>query len=83
MSLEKIKRLRCLIWRLYTRKKVYVESRVIEYLCAYLDDQFEDIDRVCSGKRGETAAGLVPAGEFVKVRITGVSDGDLTGEIED
>ena len=30
-----------------------------------------------------TAAGLVPAGEFVKVRITGVSDGDLTGEIED
>ena len=30
-----------------------------------------------------TAAGLVPAGEFVNVRITGVSDGDLTGEIED
>ena len=30
-----------------------------------------------------TAAGLVPAGEFVKVRITGVSDGDLTGEIEE
>jgi len=30
-----------------------------------------------------TAAGLVPAGEFVPVRITGVSDGDLTGEIED
>ena len=29
-----------------------------------------------------TAAGLVPAGEFVNVRITGVSDGDLTGEIE-
>ena len=30
-----------------------------------------------------TAAGLVPAGEFVQVRITGVSDdGDLTGEIE-
>lgn len=29
-----------------------------------------------------TAAGLVPAGEFVHVRITGVSDGDLTGEIE-
>ena len=39
MSLEKIKRLRCLIWRLYTRKKVYVESRVIEYLCAYLDSR--------------------------------------------
>ena len=29
-----------------------------------------------------TAAGLVPAGEFVWVRITGVSDGDLTGEME-
>ena len=30
-----------------------------------------------------TAAGLVPAGEFVNVRITGTEDGDLTGEIED
>ncbi len=30
-----------------------------------------------------TAAGLVPAGEFVWVRVTGVSDGDLTGEIEE
>ena len=30
-----------------------------------------------------TAAGLVPAGAFVNVRITGVSDGDLTGEIEE
>lgn len=30
-----------------------------------------------------TAAGLIPAGEFVFVRITGMSDGDLTGEIED
>ena len=30
-----------------------------------------------------TAAGLVPAGTFVNVRITGASDGDLTGEIED
>ena len=29
-----------------------------------------------------TAAGPVPAGEFVWVRITGVSDGDLTGETE-
>lgn len=29
-----------------------------------------------------TAAGLVPAGEFVWVRVTGVSDGDLTGEME-
>lgn len=30
-----------------------------------------------------TAADMIPAGEFVWVRITGVSDGDLTGEIED
>ena len=30
-----------------------------------------------------TAAGVVPAGSFVNVRITGTSDGDLTGEIED
>ena len=30
-----------------------------------------------------TATGLVPAGEFVWVRLTGVSDGDLTGEMED
>ena len=29
-----------------------------------------------------TAADLIPAGEFVWVRITGVSDGDLTGEVE-
>ena len=30
-----------------------------------------------------TAAGLVPAGEFVNVRITGTQDGDLTGETEE
>ena len=30
-----------------------------------------------------TAAGPVPAGEFVNVRITGTQDGDLTGEIEE
>ena len=30
-----------------------------------------------------TAAGLIPAGTFVNVRITGTSDGDLTGEIEE
>ena len=30
-----------------------------------------------------TAAGPVPAGDFVWVRVTGVSDGDLIGEIED
>ena len=35
------------------------------------------------GKVFFTAAGLVPAGSFVNVRITGTSDGDLTGEIEE
>lgn len=30
-----------------------------------------------------TAGGEVPAGRFVNVRITGTSDGDLTGEIEE
>ena len=30
-----------------------------------------------------TAAGVVPAGTFVNVRITGTADGDLTGEIEE
>ncbi len=30
-----------------------------------------------------TAAGVVPAGSFVFVRITGVSDGDLAGELEE
>ncbi len=30
-----------------------------------------------------TAAGVIPAGTFVWVRITGVSDGDLTGEMEE
>ena len=30
-----------------------------------------------------TAAGLVPAGTFVQVRLTGVNDGDLMGEAED
>ena len=38
-----------------------------------------DID----GRVQFTAAGLVPAGEFVNVRITGVTDGDLTGEVEE
>lgn len=35
------------------------------------------------GKVFFTAAGMVPAGTFVNVRITGTSDGDLTGEIEE
>ena len=35
------------------------------------------------GKVYFTAAGVVPAGSFVNVRVTGTSDGDLTGEIEE
>ena len=71
----------------------YNEERlgtVMEVLCEGFDSQAGcyagrtyadsvDID----GHVYFTAAGLVPAGEFVKVRITGVSDGDLTGDIED
>ena len=30
-----------------------------------------------------TAAGVIPAGTFINVRITGTQDGDLTGEIEE
>ncbi|MEG1241233.1 MAG: 30S ribosomal protein S12 methylthiotransferase RimO, partial [Oscillospiraceae bacterium] len=30
-----------------------------------------------------TAAGKMPAGTFVNVRITGTQEGDLTGEIEE
>ena len=71
----------------------YNEERlgtVMEVLCEGFDSQAGcyagrtyadsvDID----GHVYFTAAGLVPAGEFVQVRITGVSDGDLTGEVED
>ncbi len=71
----------------------YNEARlgsVMEVLCEGFDPQAgcyigrtyadsADID----GHVYFTAAGLVPAGDFVRVRITGVSDGDLTGEIEE
>ena len=71
----------------------YNESRlgeVMEVLCEGFDSEqgcyagrtyadSVDID----GHVYFTAAGLVPAGSFVNVRITGVSDGDLTGEIEE
>ena len=71
----------------------YNEERlgsVMEVLCEGFDSQMGcyagrtyadsvDIDgRVCF-----TAAGTIPAGTFVNVRITGTEDGDLTGEIED
>ena len=71
----------------------YNESRLgetLEVLCAGFDPDMgcyagrsyadsPDVD----GRVFFTAAGLVPAGTFVNVRITGTSDGDLTGEIEE
>ena len=70
----------------------YNEERlgtVMEVLCEGFDSQagcfvgrtYADSVEI-DGHVYFTAAGLVPAGEFVHVRITGVSDGDLTGEIE-
>ena len=71
----------------------YNEERlgtVMEVLCEGFDSQagcfvgrtYADSVEI-DGHVYFTAAGLVPAGEFVHVRITGVSDGDLTGEIEE
>ena len=71
----------------------YNEARlgtVMEVLC----EGFDSAEGCCAGRTYAdsadidgrvlfTAAGPVPAGEFVNVRITGVSDGDLTGEIEE
>ncbi|MGE4276504.1 MAG: 30S ribosomal protein S12 methylthiotransferase RimO [Lawsonibacter sp.] len=71
----------------------YNEARlgtVMEVLCEGFDnDEGYYVGRTYAdsvdidGRVLFTAAGLVPAGEFVHVRITGVSDGDLTGEIEE
>lgn len=72
---------------------VYNESRlgtVMEVLCEGFDPQAgcfagrtyadsPDID----GRVLFTAAGSIPAGTFVNVRITGTEDGDLTGEVEE
>lgn len=71
----------------------YNESRLgetLEVLCegfdpdmgCYAGRSYADSPDV-DGKVFFTAAGLVPAGTFVNVRITGTSDGDLTGEIEE
>ena len=71
----------------------YNEERlgtVMEVLCEGFDAQAGcyagrtyadsvDID----GRVYFTAAGRIAPGEFVKVRITGTEDGDLTGEIEE
>lgn len=70
----------------------YNESRlgtVMEVLCegfdpaegCYAGRTYADSVEV-DGRVLFTAAGAVPAGEFVRVRVTGTQDGDLTGEIE-
>ena len=71
----------------------YNEERlgtVMEVLCEGFDSQagcfvgrtYADSMEI-DGHVYFTAAGVIPAGAFVNVRITGVSDGDLTGEAED
>ena len=70
----------------------YNEARLgtcVEVLCEGFDSEAGCYaGRTCAdsvdidGRVLFTAAGPVPAGEFVWVRVTGVSDGDLTGEIE-
>lgn len=68
------------------------ESRLgstLEVLCegfdsdmgCYMGRSYADSPDV-DGKVFFTAAGVVPAGTFVNVRITGTEDGDLVGEIE-
>jgi len=69
------------------------ESRlgsVVEVLCegfdslegCYVGRSYADSVEI-DGRILFTAAGVVPAGTFVNVHITGTADGDLTGEIED
>ena len=71
----------------------YNEARlgtVMEVLCEGFDAQagcfagrtYADSGEI-DGRVLFTAARAVPAGSFVNVRITGVSDGELTGEIEE
>ena len=71
----------------------YNEARlgtVMEVLCEGFDAQagcfagrtYADSVEI-DGRVLFTAAGAVPAGSFVNVRNTGVSDGELTGEIEE
>lgn len=71
----------------------YNESRlgaVMEVLCegfdggagCYAGRTYADSVEV-DGRVLFTAPGLIPAGEFVRVRVTGAEDGDLTGEMEE
>ena len=65
-------------------------GETLEVLCEGFDPEMGCYAGRCyadspdvDGKVFFTAGGLVAAGSFVPVRITGVSDGDLTGEIEE
>ncbi len=66
------------------------QGEVLEILCegfdhdagCYAGRSYADSPDI-DGKVYFTAAGLVPAGTFVRVKITGVSDGDMTGEVEE
>ena len=71
----------------------YNEARlgtVMEVLCegfdaaegCYVGRSYADSVEI-DGRVLFTAGGLVPAGTFVNVKITGVDDGDLTGETEE
>ena len=64
-----------------TEREVLCEGFDAEMGC-YVGRTYADSPDV-DGKVYFTAGGLVPAGAFVWVRITGTSDGDLTGEIEE
>ncbi|MEG2119351.1 MAG: 30S ribosomal protein S12 methylthiotransferase RimO, partial [Pseudoflavonifractor sp.] len=65
-------------------------GRTLEVLCegfdadmgCYAGRSYADSADV-DGKVFFTAGGVVPAGSFVNVHITGTADGDLTGEIEE
>lgn len=65
-------------------------GRVVEVLCegfdtlagCYAGRTYADSVEV-DGRVLFTAAGVVPAGEFVNVRLTGTEDGDLVGELEE
>ena len=71
---------------------LFNESRLgetVEVLCEGFDSDMgcyggrtyadsPDVD----GKVFFTAPGVIPAGRFVQVHITGVEDGDLMGEME-
>jgi len=67
--------------RLGTVQEVLCEGFDPQYGC-YVGRTYADSVEV-DGRVFFTAAGLIPAGEFVNVHITGTQDGDLTGEIEE